>query len=178
MNHCEMIWSTAGTKRDCGRCLSLKDSVVGYSDESGVQLPPLHPRCRCVIVYRETAKPATSGGTQQLSVYETQIQSHDGSGHVKPDKIIAGHDRPRTAEPLNIIDHLDKNGKIDKRAFYDENGRPYFEINTINHGNPKNHPFGSHGEHAHDVVWDGDKVKWAKGKELTAQERKDNGDIL
>ena len=41
-----------------GRCLSLKGSVVGRSDEQGVQLPPLHPRCRCTIQYRElTGKP-------------------------------------------------------------------------------------------------------------------------
>ena len=44
MNHCEMVWSTAGTNRVCGRCLSLKDTVVGRS------------RCRCVIVYRESSK--------------------------------------------------------------------------------------------------------------------------
>ena len=151
--------------------------MVGYTDEQGVQLPPLHPRCRCVIVYRETAKPATSGGTQQLSVYETQIQNHGGSGNVKPDKIIAGHDRPRTSEPLSIIDHLDKNGKIDKRTFYDENGQMYLEIHTTNHGNAKNHPFGSHGEHAHDITWSNGKANRST-RELTPQERKDNGDIL
>ncbi|MBE8950717.1 MAG: hypothetical protein SR3Q1_09000 [Quinella sp. 3Q1] len=53
MNHCEMIWRTAGTNRVCSRCMELKDSVVGRTDESGVQIPPLHPRCRCTIEYRE-----------------------------------------------------------------------------------------------------------------------------
>ena len=33
--------------------MSLKDSVIGRTDEVGVQLPPLHPRCRCTIQYRE-----------------------------------------------------------------------------------------------------------------------------
>ena len=56
MSHCEMIWSTAGTNRVCSRCLSLKDAVVGHTDEVGVQIPPLHPRCRCVIVYRESSR--------------------------------------------------------------------------------------------------------------------------
>ena len=42
-----------GTNRVCGRCLALKDTVVDYTDESGVTLPPLHPRCRCAISYRE-----------------------------------------------------------------------------------------------------------------------------
>ena len=51
--------TTAGTNRVCSRCLELKDTVVGRTDESGVTLPPLHPRCRCAIVYREVrdAKP-------------------------------------------------------------------------------------------------------------------------
>ena len=53
MGRCEMVWTTAGTNRGCGRCLALKDTVVGHTDESGVTLPPLHPRCRCAIMYRE-----------------------------------------------------------------------------------------------------------------------------
>lgn len=56
MNHCEMVWSTAGTNRVCSRCLELKDTVVGYTNEVGVTLPPLHPRCRCVIIYRESSR--------------------------------------------------------------------------------------------------------------------------
>ena len=60
MNHCEMIWTTAGTNRVCGRCLSLKDTVVGRTNEVGVQLPPLHPRCRCTISYREMTDKPTS----------------------------------------------------------------------------------------------------------------------
>ena len=57
MGRCEMVWTTAGTNRVCGRCLELKDRVVGHTDESGVTLPPLHPRCRCAIMYREVGTP-------------------------------------------------------------------------------------------------------------------------
>lgn len=57
MGRCEMVWTTAGTNRVCSRCLSLKDTVVGHTDESGVTLPPLHPRCRCAIMYREVDTP-------------------------------------------------------------------------------------------------------------------------
>ena len=39
------------------RCLALKDTTVGYTDESGVTIPPLHPRCRCAIIYDEVEKP-------------------------------------------------------------------------------------------------------------------------
>ena len=46
----------------CGRCLALKDKVVGHTDESGVTLPPLHPRCRCAIMYNEVAAPKKPRG--------------------------------------------------------------------------------------------------------------------
>ena len=49
--------TTAGTNRVCSRCLALKDTVVGYTDELGVTLPPLHPRCRCAIMYDEVGTP-------------------------------------------------------------------------------------------------------------------------
>lgn len=52
-----MKWSTAGTNRVCSRCLALKDTIVGYTNESGVTIPPLHPRCRCAIIYDEVEKP-------------------------------------------------------------------------------------------------------------------------
>ena len=57
MGRCEMVWTTAGTNRVCGRCMELKDTVVGYTDQSGVTIPPLHPRCRCTIMYREVGTP-------------------------------------------------------------------------------------------------------------------------
>ncbi|MBR3499452.1 MAG: hypothetical protein IKO05_10725 [Selenomonadaceae bacterium] len=57
MGRCEMVWTTAGTNRVCGRCMELKDTVVGYTDQSGVTIPPLHPRCRCAIMYREVGTP-------------------------------------------------------------------------------------------------------------------------
>ena len=31
--------------------------MVGHTDESGVTIPPLHPRCRCAIMYREVGTP-------------------------------------------------------------------------------------------------------------------------
>jgi len=57
MGRCEMVWTTAGTNRVCGRCMELKDTVVGTTDQSRVTIPPLHPRCRCAIMYREVGTP-------------------------------------------------------------------------------------------------------------------------
>ena len=56
MNRCEMVWTTAGAIRTCPRCLEINGKVVGFTDEAGVQLPPLHPRCRCAIIYREVSE--------------------------------------------------------------------------------------------------------------------------
>ena len=74
MGRCAMVWSTAGTNRVCGRCMNLKDTVVGYTDESGVTLPPLHPRCRCVIMYREAGEARLTSPTRNANVTQ-QIQS-------------------------------------------------------------------------------------------------------
>ncbi|MBQ3451881.1 MAG: hypothetical protein IJL12_08855 [Selenomonadaceae bacterium] len=67
-----MVWTTAGTNRVCARCMELKDTVVGCTDESGVTLPPLHPRCRCTIMYREV-KPTENF----LGVEADTIGTHD-----------------------------------------------------------------------------------------------------
>ena len=172
----------------------MKDTVVGRTDETGVTLPPLHPRCRCAIVYREVGssntqpkqKPSKPNNAesnfefdiQRFGTYEDQVASHGGSGNIKPDRIIEGHERtPSKTTPLNIIDHKDYKGVVDKRVFYNEAGQPYFEINTTNHGNAKNHPYGKHGEHAHDIKWSEGKAQ-RETRELSVQERKDNGDIL
>ena len=158
-----------------GRIWALKDKVVGYTDEVGVQIPPLHPRCRCAIMYREAP---FNFDIQRFGSYEEQVANHGGSGKIKPDLVIEGHERtPSKTEPLSIIDHKDYKGAIDKRIYYDESGRPYFEINTTNHGNAKNHPYGTHGEHAHEINWLNGQAQRVT-RELSVQERKDNGDIL
>lgn len=46
------------------------------------------------------------------------------------------------------------------------------------HGNPKKHPFGVHGEHTHDIVWKGGRISARPARELTDEERTENGDTL
>lgn len=53
------------------------------------------------------------------------------------------------------------------------------QISNNNHGNPKLHPFGKHGEHAHDYIYAEDgRLKGRPVRELTDEERKENEDIL
>lgn len=84
MGRCEMVWTTAGTNRVCSRCLALKDTVVGHTDESGVTIPPLHPRCRCAIIYREVGLPQI----MQPKVYRSfkdATEANDYFGNAKSD---------------------------------------------------------------------------------------------
>ena len=113
-------------------------------------------------------------------IYTEQVESHGGSGNIKPDNVNYDHaGNPRKAAPLSIIDHKRAvTRKIDKRSFYDALGLIYLEIHTTNHNQPKVHIFGKNGEHAHDIIWESDKPKHRSGRELTDIERRDNGDIL
>ena len=73
---------TLSQHRVCSRCLSLKDTVVGHTDESGVTIPPLHPRCRCVIIYREVDK---ARFIQPKSLTADNIDIRTFQGALKPD---------------------------------------------------------------------------------------------
>lgn len=69
-------------------------------------------------------------------------------------------------------------GGID-RNYYDSAGRQFKQISNNDHGKPQMHPFGAHGEHAHDYVWDEDgKLIDRPMRELNDMERKENNDIL
>lgn len=99
---------------------------------------------------------------------------------IKPDKIIKGHEgTPKKAEAGTVIDHIGKDGKVDVRAFYGESNLKSKDIHTTAHGNPKQHPYGAHGEHVHDYTWgDNEKLKNKTTRELSEEERKENRDIL
>lgn len=64
------------------------------------------------------------------------------------------------------------------RTLYDNEGRMYQQIHSGSHANPKQHPYGKNGEHAHDYEWENGKITNRTTRELTEKERKENGDIL
>lgn len=99
---------------------------------------------------------------------------------IKPDKIIKGHEgAQKKAEAGIVIDHIGKDGKVETRTFYGEDGLKEKDITTHNHGNPKQHSYGKQGEHAHDYVWDKEgKLEERTIRELTEAERKECKDIL
>lgn len=137
--------------------------------------------------YMEGGKAAKRVPTEIADMIEDGIKNAsklfangDGSSTIKPTKVINGHkNTPKLAEPHDIIDHVLDDGTVDSRGFFGDNGVKEKDIHTTNHGNPKMHPYGQHGEHGHDYEWDEEgKLKGKTTRELTEEERKDNGDIL
>lgn len=108
------------------------------------------------------------------------VENKRDVGIIKPDKIISGHSgTPKEAERNSIIDHVGTDGKTETRTFYGENALKQKDITTHDHKLPKQHPFGRHGEHAHDYEWNEDgTLKNRTTRELTEKERKENDDIL
>ena len=99
---------------------------------------------------------------------------------VKVNKVISGHSgTPKIANANSIIDHLDEKGGVDARTYYGSDGLKKKDIHVNNHGNPKWHNYGVHGEHGHDYEWSLDgSLKNKTTRELSIEERKENGDIL
>lgn len=108
------------------------------------------------------------------------LKNQEESGIIIVDEVIEGHvPAPKKHLPNSVVDHKNEKGAVDSRSFYGESGMKEKDIHTGNHGNPKMHPFGKHGEHAHDYVWGKDGRLISKTpRDLTNAERKDNGDIL
>ena len=80
--------------------------------------------------------------------------------------------------PNSIVERTNKNGGVD-RNYYDEDGKQSKQISNHDHGNPKRHEYGKHGEHAHDYIYDEDgKLADRTTRELSDKERKENDDIL
>ena len=102
------------------------------------------------------------------------------SGIIKVDKVIQGHEStPKKAKPNSVIDHINSAGLTDARGFYGDDGMKQKDLHTNNHGNPKRHDFGVHGEHGHDYEWNDDgSLKNKTTRELSEKEREENGDIL
>lgn len=84
----------------------------------------------------------------------------------------------RNGPPNGITQRTSKKGGVE-RNYYDENGRQFKQISNNDHGQPKFHPFGNHGEHTHDYLYDKNgKLIFREARELSDEERKENSDIL
>lgn len=119
-------------------------------------------------------------GYAELGKNKSRLQSMPNEGIIRATEVMGGHGSlPRDSKPNAIVDHVFDNGVVRARAFYDDKGRKYKEIHTTNHGKPKAHPFGEHGEHGHIYQWNSDgSLKSKIPYELSDKERKENQEIL
>lgn len=108
------------------------------------------------------------------------LKKQGESGIIKAAKVISGHEStPKNYEPNTVIDHLNDSGKVNVRSFYGNSGTKDMDIHTDDHGYPKQHNYGTHGEHAHDYEWDAQgRLKNKTTREINEEERERNGDIL
>ena len=54
----------------------------------------------------------------------------------------------------------------------------YRQTHSAGHSNPKQHPYGTNGEHAYDYEWKDGEIINRSTRELTDMERKESADIL
>ena len=92
---------------------------------------------------------------------------------------ILNVDHASLTGPPNGITQVSRRGGGVDRNYYDKNGRQVKQISNHDHGNPRKHPYGEHGEHAHDYIYDVlGRLKSSPIRDLTYDERKENSDFL
>ena len=148
----------------------LERQNIAYRDfckENG--LKPLPERIQVAKWTRADAKKS------MMAVQENNnAVLKNAAGHV----IIPVKKTTLTAEPNSITQYTSAKGGID-RNYYGPDGRQIKQISNNNHGNPKQHHHGEHGEHAHDYIYDENgNLIGRPDRELTDEEREENGDIL
>ena len=171
----------------CPICKGLDEKQFKVSKMMpGANAPPMHPRCRCSTAaymddkeYDEWLDGHSEHG-MDFETWKKRVEKKSTFDIIKADKTVSGHSgTPKMAEVGMVIDHIGKDGKVDVRAFYGESKLKSKDIHATDHGNPKQHPYGEHGEHVHDYTWGDDgRLKNKTTRELSKEERKENGDIL
>lgn len=141
----------------------------------GVQNGPPYPIDRSGG--KGVAKSGSSDRIKPEDKKESKEVAKSGDGGKIRITVSGQKDPGKRGTPNSVIDHVRDDGSIKTRAFYDADGWKVREIHTSDHGKPKQHPYGEHGEHAHEYKWEDDGCV-RTSRELSEEERKENKDIL
>lgn len=163
----------------CINCAALDGMAIPVEEaEKGLTMFPMHPNCRCSS-YGHIEMEYKDGRSTLDDFKRWESQSDEDDGIIKADKVIKGHKPPpKTGEPNSVVQH-EKNDTIINRTYYNDRGFIEKGIDFTDHGRPDKHPYGEHGEHAHDYKWDDDGNPISRStRELTEEERKENRDLL
>ena len=169
----EAAGQTESAQNSSIRLRRLSAEYKAFSKAAGLREQP--ERSRVVgFGQNQSAKSAKS-----IEKYMRVKYHKDGTVVVTDDKTMEPHPRIKARYlPNAIVDSLSQNGKQKDRTFYNDKGQQIKQISSGPHGNPRRHPYGKSGEHAHDIVWESGKIVGRPIRELTDNERKENADIL
>lgn len=126
------------------------------------------------------SKKQAAAARRDLAKYQKYRYNKDGTIVVTDDWMEKAHPHlPTTYRPFAVIDTRSSQGKQRDRTVYDETGRMVSQIHGGDHGKPKQHPYGEHGEHIHIYVWQqGEKRPKRTVRNANAEERIVYKDIL
>lgn len=128
---------------------------------------------------RSESSRATAQARREVEKYTAYRYNRNGTIVVTDDRTGEAHSRvSATYRPFAVVDTTSQRGAQQDRTFYDAEGRMVRQISNGPHGNRKKHPYGQHGEHAHDIIWADGRITGRPTRELTDDERKENADIL
>lgn len=149
------------------RC-TLISRLLDYPSENAKRRPNLQEYGDALV-----QKPIKDMTYAEWANWKTEKPLKNAAGHV----IIRAKKAMKKAAPNAIIQVENRKGGID-RNYYDKNGVWVKQITNNNHGQPKHHKYGAHGEHAHDITVNEDGSISRTVRDLTDQERREEADML
>jgi len=132
---------------------------------------------------KSTAQKAVHAHKNYIDKYSEYHYNKDGIIQVTDDWKSKEHlSIPQEYKPYAVVESnkKNKNGSVQiDRTFYGSDARLKRQTHSGPHNFPGNHPYGKHGEHAHNYTWiEGQKKPDRTTRELTPEERKESSDIL
>lgn len=183
----EMIcdwWSFSFQKGDLSEIFSWYDRHSAYiklAPKTRETVESILWRIRGRLGYNVVAHHGIKGqkwGVRNGPPYPLDYSKGNGLKNAAGKSIIEVTHILLTGEPNSITQVTHKKGGIE-RNYYDDTGKQIKQIANYDHGLPKQHNYGEHGEHAHDYIYnDSGELIGRPIRELNDEERKENGDIL
>lgn len=166
-------------ERDRARWLRDYRQWEKYRETLGDRVPGTFETFRRHKLAGDEKFQAWKSAAKEVEKYSKVWYHDDGTVVVTDDWTKV--DRPkinRVYKPNAVVDTLSQFGKQHDRTIYDTSGVMKLQIHGGDHGHPKQHPFGEHGEHLHDYLWSGQGKPEQPGREPTAEEKIQHKDIL
>lgn len=160
--------------------VKLKALERGYRDFSKLaDLPTQNDRLQMLGFDRSVSSKAVWANNRYLAKYSGYRYTEKGTIVVTDDWKDKDHFRlPPKYRPYAVIETVTGVNKQVDRTIYDAEGVMLKQIHSGPHSNPKHHPYGTHGEHKHDIWWLENGRREHRQGELDPSERKEHADIL